>query len=97
MQCFLPKINCAEKARLLRQRAEAESDYHLAIHALWLAIRSLQKPDGSALADFADSARKLVDGAQEALERLLATMDASAGAVLAAVAILRLRLSSLTW
>jgi hypothetical protein len=69
MRCFPQKITCAEKARLLRRHAEAESDYHLAIHALRLSIRSLPKPDGYMLEDFADSARKIVDRAWEALER----------------------------
>ena len=33
------------------------------------AGRSLKKPDGYVLEDFADSARKIVEGAWEALER----------------------------
>jgi hypothetical protein len=69
MRCFPRKITCEEKARLFRRHAEAESDYHLAIHALRLSIRSLQKPDGYMLEDFADSARKIVERAWEALER----------------------------
>ena len=69
MQCFPRKISCEEKARLLRRHAAAESDYYRAIHVLSVAIRSLKKPDGYVLEDFADSARKIVEGAWEALER----------------------------
>ena len=69
MQCSPKTINCEEKARLFRRHAEAESDYHLAIHALRLAIRSQKKPDGYLLDDFADSARKIVEYAWDALER----------------------------
>jgi hypothetical protein len=69
MQCSPRKTTCAEKARLFRRHAEAESDYHLAIQALRLSIPSLQKPDGYLLEDFADSARKIVERAWEALER----------------------------
>jgi hypothetical protein len=39
------------------------------IRALRLAIRSLQDPDGYMLEDFAYSARKIVDGTQDALYR----------------------------
>ena len=66
---FSPKVTCEEKARLLRRHAAAESDYYRAIHVLSVAIRSLKKPDGYVLEDFADSARKIVEGAWEALER----------------------------
>jgi hypothetical protein len=69
MQCYPPKITCEEKARLLRRHAEAESDYYRAIHVLSAALGSLEKPDANELEDFADSARKIVDGAREALER----------------------------
>ena len=69
MRCFLPKIACEEKARLLRRHGAAESDYYRAIHVLSVAIRSLEKPDGYALEDFADSARKIVEDAWDALER----------------------------
>ena len=69
MQSFPLKIACEEKAHLRRQHAAAESDYHRAIHLLSVAIRSLKKPDGYVLEDFADSARKIVEGAWEALER----------------------------
>jgi hypothetical protein len=68
MQCFPLKTACEEKARLLRRHAAAESDYYRAIHVLSVAIRSLKKPDG-VLEDFADSARKIVEGAWDALER----------------------------
>ena len=69
MQSFLLKTACEEKARLLRRHAAAESDYYRAIHVLSVAIRSLKKPDGYVLEDFADSARKIVEGAWDALER----------------------------
>ena len=69
MPCFLPKITCEEKARLLRRHAEAESEYYRAIHVLSAAIQSLKNPNCNELEDFADSARKIVEGAQEALER----------------------------
>ena len=69
MQCFPKTITCEEKARLFRRHAEAESDYHLAIRALRLALRSLHDPDGYILEDFAYSARKIVEGAQGALDR----------------------------
>ena len=69
MQCYLPKITCEEKARLLRRHAAAESDYYRAIHVLSVAIRSLKKPDGYVLEDFADSARKMVEDSWDALER----------------------------
>ena len=63
------KTPCEEKARLLRRWVEAESHYNLAIHVLSTAIRSLEKPDGNELEDFAVSARRMVEGAQDALER----------------------------
>jgi hypothetical protein len=66
---FPPKITCEEKARLLRRHAAAESDYYRAIHVLSVAVRSLKKPDGNELEDFADSARKMVEDAWDALER----------------------------
>ena len=69
MPCFLPKITCEEKASLLRRHAAAESDYHRAIHELSLSLQSLQKLDGYILEDFADSARKMVEDAWDALER----------------------------
>lgn len=69
MQCFPKTITCEEKARLFRRHAEAESDYHLAIRVLGLAIRSLQDPGGYMLEDFAYSARKIVERTQDALER----------------------------
>ena len=69
MQCFPKAITCEEKARLFRRHAEAESDYHLAIRALGLALRSLHDPDGYMLEDFAYSARKIVEGSQDALDR----------------------------
>ena len=69
MRCFPKTITCEEKARLLRRHAEAESDCELAIHALRLAIQSLQDPDGYILEDFAYSARKIVEGTQDALDR----------------------------
>ena len=46
-----------------------ESDYNRAIHVLSAAIRSLEKPDSNELEDFADSARKMVEEAWDALER----------------------------
>jgi hypothetical protein len=63
------KTACEEKARLLRRHAEAESDYLLAINALSLSLQSLEEPDGYTLEDFADSAMKIVENAQEELER----------------------------
>ena len=69
MQCFPLKTACEEKARLLRRHAAAESDYIRAIHVLSAAIRSQKKPDGYVLDDFADSARKMVEDAWDALER----------------------------
>jgi hypothetical protein len=67
---FFPlKTACEEKARLLRRHAAAESDYYRAIHVLSVAIRSLKKPDGYELEDFADSARKIAEDAWDALER----------------------------
>jgi hypothetical protein len=66
---FSPKVTCEEKARLLRRHAAAESDYYRAIHVLSVAIRSLKKPDGYVLEDFADSARKMVEDSWDALER----------------------------
>ena len=65
----MQKTACEEKARLFRRHAEAESDYELATHALRLAIQSLQDSDGYILEDFAYSARKIVEGTQDALER----------------------------
>ena len=69
MEGFPRKIACQEKASLLRRHAAAESDYYRAIHVLSVAIRSLKKPDGYVLEDFADSARKMVEDAWDALER----------------------------
>ena len=69
MQYFPRRIACEEKARLFRRHAEAESDYELAIRALRLSIRSLQDPYDYILEDFADSARKIVEGTQDALDR----------------------------
>ena len=69
MQSFPLKTACEEKVRLLRRHAAAESGYYRAIHVLSVAIRSLKKPNGYVLEDFADSARKIVEGAWEALER----------------------------
>ena len=69
MQCYLPKITCEEKARLLRRHAAAESDYYQAIHVLGDAIGVLEEPDAGELDDFAESARKIVENAWEALER----------------------------
>ena len=63
MQCFPRKITCEEKARLLRRHATAESDYYRAFHVLSAAVRSLKKPDGYELEDFADSASKMVEDA----------------------------------
>jgi len=68
MQCFPRKITCEEKARLLCRHATAESDYYRAIHVLHATIRSLKKSDGYVLEDFADSARKMVEDARDALE-----------------------------
>jgi hypothetical protein len=62
-------LNGASVGVIGRQHAAAESDYHRAIHVLSVAIRSLKKPNGYVLEDFADSARKIVEGAWEALER----------------------------
>jgi hypothetical protein len=69
MQCYLPKITCEEKARLLRRHAAAESDYYRAIHVLSAALGSLEKPDGNELRDFGESARRIMEKAQEELER----------------------------
>ena len=69
MQSFPLKTACEEKARLLRRHAAAESDYYRVIHVLSVAIRSLKKPDGYVLEDFADSARKMVEDSWDALER----------------------------
>jgi hypothetical protein len=69
MQCYLPKITCQEKARLLRRHAEAESDYYRAIHVLGDAIGVLEEPNSDELDDFAESARRIVERAQEELER----------------------------
>ena len=68
MQCSSQKITGEEKARLLRRHAAAGSEYNLAIHVLSVAIRSLEKPDGDELEGFADSARKIVEEAWDALE-----------------------------
>ena len=69
MQYSPQTITCEEKARLLRRHAAAQSDYNRAIHALSVTIRSQKKPDGYVLDDFADSARKMVEDAWDALER----------------------------
>ena len=69
MEGFLPRVACPEKARLLRRHAAAESDYNRAIHVLSVAFRTLKKPDGYVLEDFADSAKKIVEGAWDDLER----------------------------
>jgi hypothetical protein len=69
MESFPRKIACQEKARLLRRRAAAESDYYQAIHVLGDAIGVLEEPDAGELDDFAESARKIVENAWEALER----------------------------
>jgi hypothetical protein len=69
MQCLPLKIACEEKARFLRRRAAAESDYRRAVSVLSAALGSLEKPDADELEDFAASARKIVEGAEEALEQ----------------------------
>ena len=69
MQCSPLRTACEEKARLLGRHAAAKSDYYRAIHMLSFAIRSLKKPDGYVLEDFADSARKMVEDSWDALER----------------------------
>jgi hypothetical protein len=69
MEGFPPRVAFPEKARLIRRHAAAESDYNRAIHVLSAAIRSQKKPDGYVVEDFADSARKMVEDAWEALER----------------------------
>jgi hypothetical protein len=68
MQCLPLKIACEEKARLLRRHAAAKSDYYRAINVLSAAIRALKKPNSNELEDFADSARKMVEDAWDALE-----------------------------
>ena len=65
----MQRFTCEEKTRLLRRHSAAESDYYRAIHVLSAAIRSLEKPDGNELEDFADSASKMVEDAWNALER----------------------------
>jgi hypothetical protein len=74
------KTPCEEKARLLRRCVEAESHYNLAIHVLSTDIRSLEKPYGNELEDFAVSGRRMVEGAQDALERHTDEHGANAGA-----------------
>ena len=69
MEGFSRKIACQEKARLLRRHAAAESDYYQAIHVLGDAIGVLEDPNADELDDFADSARRIVENAREALER----------------------------
>jgi len=69
MQCSPRTIICEEKARLLRRHAATESDYHRAIQVLGAAIGLLKKPDGNELEDLADSARNVVEGAWDALQR----------------------------
>ena len=69
MEGFPRKIACQEKAHLLRRRAAAESDYRRAIPVLGDAIGVLEEPNADELDDFADSARRIVENAQEALER----------------------------
>ena len=49
MQCYLPKITCEEKARLLRRHAEAESDYYRAIQVLGDAIGVLEETNSDEL------------------------------------------------
>ena len=63
------KIACEEKARLLRRNAGAESEYRRAIQVLGDAIGALEEPNSDELDDFAESARKIVENAWEALER----------------------------
>ena len=69
MQCYLPKITCEEKARLLRRRATAESEYRRAIQVLGDAIGVVEEPNSDELDDFGESARRIVEKAQEELER----------------------------
>ena len=63
------KIACEEKARLLRRNAGAESEYRRAIQVLGDAIGVLEEPNSDELDDFAESARRIVEKAQEELER----------------------------
>ena len=77
MQSFLLKTACEEKARLLRRHATAESDYYRAFHVLSAAVRSLKKPDGYELEDFADSARKMVKTCGTRWSATLASADAN--------------------
>jgi len=63
------KIACEERARLLRRNAAAESEYRRAIQVLGDAIGVLEAPNSDELDDFAESARRIVEKAQEELER----------------------------
>jgi hypothetical protein len=68
VQCF-PRRSPVKRRPAFHRHAAAESDYYRAIHMLSFAIRSLKKPDGYVLEDFADSARKMVEDSWDALER----------------------------
>ena len=60
---------CAEKARLLRLCALAESHHQRAIRELARFIGKLKRSDFEELLEFGGTARKIVNEAQEALER----------------------------
>jgi glutathione S-transferase len=60
---------CEEKARLLRLCAVAESNHQHAIQRVtWLLGRS-ETPNYEDLNEFVETARRIVDEAQQALER----------------------------
>ena len=60
---------CEEKARLLRLASVAEANHHRAIQELTWRVGALKDPNFKVLQDLAEGVRKLVDDAQEALNR----------------------------
>jgi hypothetical protein len=71
----VPKSNapaCEEKGRLLRLCAVAESHHQRAIQEVSRFIGKLKQPDYNELIEFVDTARTVVEEAQEALERHIA-------------------------
>ena len=60
---------CAEKARLLKLCALAESHHQRAVQGLARFIGKLKKSDFEELLEFGETARKIVNEAREALER----------------------------
>jgi hypothetical protein len=60
---------CEEKARLLRRCAVAESNHQLAIQQLTWMIGAPRKPNYVDLNEFVETSRRIVDDAQQGLER----------------------------